>query len=271
MRGVVAIVTAAFVVVGCSIGALEGYSGGVPATDDGGDATPTTADADAPTDAPTSDADADAGAPFTCAQGSYLFCTTFDDGVIANGWDLTFEKQGGTLSLSNDARSPPYALRAQVPVTTSTNNQYARLYKAVAGTLPLRISFDVKIATPAWQSNDKAFAFLEINYPTSANSSYLFREVAQTTLSSEQNTSYTKVTDLPYEKWVRVALEVVPKTPTGALRLFYDGKQVYGNEAVPFQAPTTPSTDIFVGLVRFDPPGPPLDVLYDNVTIEQIP
>jgi hypothetical protein len=127
------------------------------------------------------------------------------------------------------------------------------------------------MATPAWQSTDKAFAFLEMNYPTSANSSYLFRESAQSTLSSEQNGTYTQVADLPYEKWVRVALEIVPTTPTGALRLFYDGQQVYGNAAVPFDAPTMPSTDVFVGLVRFDPPGPPIDVLFDNVTIEQIP
>src|SRR5688500_16295683 len=95
VRGLVA-TTAAFVVVGCSIGALEGFSGGAGDPDasavdstTGADVTPTTdatVDADvAAGDAP-NDTAGDAAAPFDCAAGTYLVCSTFDQGTVAAGW-----------------------------------------------------------------------------------------------------------------------------------------------------------------------------------------
>lgn len=59
--------------------------------------------------------------------------------------------------------------------------------------------------------------------------------------------------------------------PKGALRLFYDAQKVFDKADVAFETPTMPATEIFLGLVRFDPPAGPVDVLYDNVTIEHIP
>lgn len=280
MRGAIAIAGAlgAFAAfAGCSIFSLDGFSGGDTGNDGGAADAIATADAtDATgatntTDVAIDASDAGTDAAFTCDGGNYLFCSTFDDGSLTAGWDLQFTKFGGTLSLSNDARSPAYAMRAQLPAMTAPDNQYARLYKAIAGVPPIRISFDVKMATPAWEATSKAVVLFEINYPTTSNSSYLFREVAQTTLSSEQNGTYSKIPDLPYDQWVRVSIDVVPTTPNGALRVHYDGQKVFENSSVPFETPTTPQTDVFIGLGRFDPPSPAIDVLYDNVSIEQIP
>lgn len=263
--------TGALVFVGCSIGALEGFSGG-PADADAS----TSADGSTPSDA-ASATDAPADAPFDssaldCDGGAYLVCATFDQGAIAAGWTSTELRAGGVLGLSNDARSAPYAMRAQLPPMTTEENQYARVWVKWPATLALRISFDLKIATPA--SAGEAFSVAHLLFPSTANETYLFRANDETTLSIEQNppaSRYQKLEDLPYDRWLRVTLEVVPTSPVGTLRLRYDGRSVYENDAVPFQAPTAPETYVFVGLARFQPTGPALEALYDNVTIEQIP
>ena len=83
---------------------------------------------------------------------------------------------------------------------------------------------------------------------------------------------YQVVKDLPYDQWLRVVLEVVPTAPTGTMRLRYDGLLVYENLSVPFSAAASvPQTYVDLGLARFSAPSPAFDVLYDNVTIEQIP
>lgn len=265
--------------VGCSIGALDGFSGGddEPSSDaspdtttsgDGGaDATPN--DGSNGTNETGSDG-GDAAMPFACDAGTYVFCTTFDDGVVMSGWAGSKETGGGTLGVSNDARSAPYAFRAQIPAF-ATDDQYARLYYGISSVKPVRVSFDVKIASFAANPSDRAVGLFEIYFPTTSNSTYFFREPDKSTLSMDQNGEYAVVPTLPLGKWVRVALEVALGTPTGSLRLFYDGQKVFDKADVAFQTPSVPSTEIFLGLVRFDPPSPSADVLYDNVTIEHIP
>jgi hypothetical protein len=280
VRGAIAI-TSAFVVVGCSIGALEGFSGGAGDVDASLADGPTIADVTTTTDAisPNEDAAADAGMdadssgdamPFSCSA-AYLLCTTFDNGPFTTGWDGNKMQSGGTLVLDNVARSAPYSLLAQVPPQTSTTDQYARLAKVFSGTRSLRIAFDVNIATPVGTTaSDKAIALLEINFLGSGNSTYLFREYAATTLSTEQTSKYNIVEVLPYGQWVRVTVEIVPTSPTGSLKLFYDGRSVFANTAQAFNAPGT-STEVYVGIVRYDAPAPAMSIRYDNVTIEQIP
>ena len=278
MRGLIA-TSLVLVLVGCSIGALDGFSGG----DDGrSDASPdATANEEAGlVDAAANDVDTgpneaggeggDAGLPFSCDAGTYVFCTSFDDGVPTTGWLGSKTQGGGTLGTSNDARSAPFAFRSQIPAF-DVEDQYARLYYGFSGIQPVRVSFDVKIAGFTSTLSDKAFGFFEIFFPTTKNSTYLFREPDKSTLSMDQNGEYAIVPTLPIGTWVRIALEVVLTTPTGAIRLFYDGQKVFEKTDVAFQTPTAPTTEIFLGLVRFDPPAGPVDVLYDNVTIERIP
>lgn len=283
MRGGVAI-TAAFVAIGCSIGALEGFSGGDGAPDasalDGtpaGDVGPTN-DATPTNDGATNDAGTDgaidAAAALDCDAGGYLICSTFDQGAVALGWGGTKLESGGTVGTSNDHRSAPYSMRTQLPAMTADANQYAGLYALWSGVRALRIAFDLKIATPQWGTSDEAVALLHVLYPSSTNETYLFRAPAETTLSIEQNdvtTRYQQVQALPYDKWLRVTLEVVPTAPKGSIRLLYDGLVVYENANVGFGTPSVPETYVDLGLARFTPPSPALDVLYDNVTIEQIP
>jgi hypothetical protein len=282
VRGALAI-TAAFVVVGCSIGALEGFSGGAGDADAAAEDARTNADVVTTADGDVANDGGDAGGDATidgstaldCDGGTYLVCATFDQGTVAAGWTGTRIESGGTLGTSNDHRSAPYSMRAQLPTMTTEQNQYAGVYATWTVVRPVRVAFDVKIADPKWAAaTDKAFALLHVQYPSSSNETYLFRAPSETTLSIEQNaidTRYQKVQDLPYEKWVRVSLEIMPTVPTGTLRLKYDGLVVYENASVPMGTPTAPETLVDVGLARFTPPSPALDVLFDNVTIEQIP
>ena len=282
MRGAIAI-TAAFVVVGCSIGALEGFSGGNGDPDAAANDATTIADVTtsedgggsidgAPGDA-TLDAVVDGGA-FNCDGGAYLLCATFDQGLVASGWGGTMLESGGVLGTSNDHISAPFSLRAQLPAMTAPQNQYATLYATWSGVKNVRVSFHVKMTDPGFGSSDKAFELVHVQYPSSTSEHYLFQEPLATTLSIEQNdisTRYQSVQKLPYGKWVRVTLEVTPTVPKGTLRLLYDGLVVYENTNIVNAAPTVPQTYVDVGIARFTPPSPAVDVLYDNVTIEQIP
>lgn len=283
MRGAIAI-TAAFVVVGCSIGALEGFSGGngdpdaaandattntdvVTANDSGGSNDGALGDAAV-------DALVDGGGGFDCDGGSYLLCATFDQGLLASGWGGTMIESGGVLGTSNDHVSAPFAMRAQLPVMTAEQNQYAALYATWSGVKNIRVSFDVKMADPGFAATDKAFELVHVQYPSSTSEHYLFQEPLTTTLSIEQNdiaTRYQSVQKLPYAKWVRVTLEVSPTVPKGTLRLLYDGLVVFESTNIANAAPSVPQTYVDVGVARFTPPSPAVDVLYDNVTIEQIP
>lgn len=271
-------------VVGCSIGALEGFSGGdgdpdaaandattiadVTTSDDGGGANDDGALADAAADAPVD------GGGFSCAGGMYLVCATFDQGLVASGWAGTTLESGGTLGTSNDHKSAPYSMRAQLPAMTTQQNQYATLYATWPGVKNVRVSFDVKIGDPGFTATDKAFELVHVQYPSSTSEHYLFHAPLETTLSIEQNdisTRYQPVQKLPYGTWVHVTLEVAPTVPKGSVRLLYDGIVVYENANVVNAAPSVPQTYIDVGIARFTPPSPAVDVLYDNVTIEQIP
>lgn len=282
MRGAIAI-TAAFAVVSCSIGALEGFSAG------NGDPDAAANDASTNADVASSNADANAndgavgdaaldaegdGGRFDCDGGAYLVCATFDQGLVASGWSGTMLESGGVLGTSADHTSPPFSMRAQLPAMTAQQNQYATVYATWSGVKNVRVSFDVKIADPGWGASDKAFELVHVQYPSSTNEHYLFRGPTETTLSIEQNdlaTRYPTVENLPYGKWVRVTLEVIPALPKGTLRLRYDGLVVYENANVTTTTPSVPQTYVDVGVARFTPPSPAVDVLYDNVTIEQIP
>lgn len=267
MRGAIA-VTAAFVFVGCSIGALEGFSGG------GADPDASSPDGTRSADVSVATDGGDAGGSLSCDGGAHLVCATFDQGAVAAGWTATRIESGGTLGTSNDHRSAPFSMRTNLPAMTTEDNQYAAVYGLFTGVRGVRVSFDLKIAEPQWQGTDKALALLHVLYPGTTNESYLFVAPNETTLSIEQNstaTRYQEVKPPPYDEWLRIALEVVPTTPTGTLRLRYDGVVVYENASVPFTTATATETLVEVGLARFTPPSPAVDVLYDNVTIEQIP
>lgn len=256
----------------CSLGALDGFSsGGPPAETSSGDASSGT-DAGSGTSPPAEGGLGDAGVTLDCDAGAHLLCITFDDGMLARGWEAVTTLAGGTLALDGDARSAPFALRAQLPAQTGVGHPYARVGAGFDGALAVRVAFDVKLASASFGPTDRAVALFEINYGSSGNSSYWFRTRDGMTLSSEQNGTYTPVEPLPYDEWTRVALEVVPTTPKGTLRLSYDGRTVYENTTVPFDAfGPSPRTEVFIGLVRFDAPTPAIDARYDNVTIDRLP
>jgi len=215
--------------------------------------------------------DAGGGDSFSCDGGAYLFCSTFDDGQQATGWGGIEVKAGGSLSVDSDSRSGPFALRAQLGAMTDTPHQYARLFQTFTGTKSLRIGFDIKLTAPAWMPNDRAAELLSVFYAGTSNETYFFRARDEMTVSQEQNGVYTTVEALPYLVWTRVAFEIVPTTPNGAMRMYYDGRIVLAL-TVPFDPPASqPTTTVYLGLGRFDPPGPPIDVRYDSVTIEEIP
>lgn len=279
MRGIVAIVV--FAVAASSACVLADFgeftsgsdAGVVDAGSRDADAAPTVSDAAFTTDAFDAMIDAGGGDAFSCSGGAYLLCATFDDGQTSTSFSDTEVKAGGSLSVDKDARSGPFALRSQLLPMTDTPHQYARVSQKFTGTKSLRVTFDIKVATPAWASpDDRAVALMAVDYPGTSNSTYFFRAFDEMTLSQEQNGVYVQLEALPYDTWTRVTFEIVPTSPKGSLRMYYDGRIVLAQTNVSFDAPAaSAATQVFIGMARFDPPAPAFDVRYDSVIIEEIP
>jgi hypothetical protein len=247
-------------------------AGALDAANDGNPDASTTSDAAFTTDAFDAMIDAGGGDAFSCEGRTYLLCATFDDGKESTGFGGTSVKAGGSISADNVARSGPFALHTQLPAMTDPTHQYALVFQTFTGTKSLRVGFDVKITSPVWAANDRPFELFSVDYGSTANETYVFRLSDGMTVSQEQNGVYTTVETLPYGVWTRVTFEIVPTSPKGSMRMYYDGRIVLALTTVPFDPPASQATTtVFIGLGRFDPPGPAIDVHYDSVLIEEIP
>jgi hypothetical protein len=254
----------------CSLGALDGFSGG-NASADAGDANDAAVDAPPDSGGPASLDAADAALAFSCDSGLFLFCTSFADPDVTKGWTGNFVLRGGTSTSSAIATSPPFAYRAALPAMADAGTQEARLGKQLTGAKPVRVSFDLQMPAPAFASDAREHSLMHVEYAGSPNQTYFIRTRTGSQVSANQNSTYSSVPSAPFGSWTRVALEVIPGSP-GTIRLFYDGAKVFEDVGVSFAVmPANVQTNVYLGLIRYDEPGPAVDALYDNVTIEQIP
>lgn len=260
--GVVA--ASAFVLAACSLGALDGFSGGVAA--DGPEAgLEGGAVGDATTDVPT-EVTTDATGESFCQSlpQSARVCADFDDGKLPPGL-FTEQAGGGSVELGGEGRDGTRGLASVSPSDAATASACA--YVAIPG---LRTGIVLEAAFRVETSGTDNFDIVNIytagdrELGVSTTGPAMFIEEDYPLGGGTQGERQTPVTAVPNNTWRRLRFVVTTNGSVATAELFVDGASVGTHEALLSTATDTTRIEIgdcrLVGAAGWK-------VHYDNVVV----
>ena len=266
----------AFVDLACSLTtSVDGLAGG--GADDGAVTDERRAEAEPPRDAALPDTErVDAPEqPFCATRDAMTFCEDFDTRSLPAGFDEVFVNPGVTAALDTTLwRSPPRAFHSVIPAgDAGAVRGFARKIWS-DGARPVVVELDMYVRRPEVTAGYWGMVFVVLEYnPGVSYSLYINRD--QVSVYTLPNTAdgLGAPGPFPYDAWTHVRFEADPRTSGGSYRLFVGDPNTprvqKTSVSTPLPSGGTSSIGIHVGLERFNPPTPELDVFYDNVTLER--
>ena len=213
-----------------------------------------------------------------CSSGEpHVFCSDFDVGDLPLLWSDIGSDPLGTIALDTSMSvSAPRSLHTSLQASTSGFHLARASRFLKTPWRPTRLDFDMYVRRPAWGAGSGNVALFALSFAPSSTSEIsvtFYLADGQGALTASLPTYTPFHADAPaLDRWVHVRLEVAPDATNGVVSLLFDGASAGSRSGLAFDtaaaARAGAGINVSLGLARYNPTTPALDVFYDNVTLD---